>query len=223
MTIKEERGIRDLATFSVLIHLTAWMTAPISTEAPLNDFNLMRKLLEYPHASISAAASKKLGLHLWYLSEELVGLALFDSRISSNSKKLMITAMEEAAPEHPPKRPRADFSMFRGNRGVEQFCTANSRRLFQILGLSEEFLAKDPTEWESDPAYKMALETVRGLAVVNDRAERGVALIQDFNRHLTTGEDQLQFLLQVVTDHRRQFPDCYKKTIMKNIELHSTK
>ena len=81
MTAKEERSIRELATFSVLIHLRAWITAPLAVEAPLNDFHLMGQLLKYPHPDVSKATSKKLGLHLWYLSEELIGLALFDSRV----------------------------------------------------------------------------------------------------------------------------------------------
>ena len=101
----EERGIRDVATFSVIIHLKAWMTAPLAAEAPLNDFKLMEQLLQYPHAAISAATSKKLSLHTWYLSEELIGLALFDSRLPHKSKRLMLAAMEEAAPDHPSKRP----------------------------------------------------------------------------------------------------------------------
>jgi len=48
---------------------------------------------------------------------------------------------------------------------------------------------------------------------VNDWAERGVALIQHFNRTLTKDEDQLQFLLQVVSDHRRRLPDCTKRKL----------
>lgn len=56
-----------------------------------------------------------------------------------------------------------------------------------------------------------------GLAVVNDRAERGVALIQEFNKRLTKNEDQLQFLLQVVSEHRRQFPSCVKHQIVEKL------
>jgi len=57
---------------------------------------------------------------------------------------------------------------------------------------------------------------LKGLAVVNDRAERGVALVKEFNQHLTKGEEELQFLLQVVSEHRRQFPDCKKSTLLAN-------
>jgi hypothetical protein len=204
MTASEEQGIRDFATFSVVVHLRAWISAPDAAEAPLNDFRLMRQLLKYPHTSISAATSKKLSLHLWYLSEELVGLALYDSRLSDESKQMMLTAMEEEAPDQPPKRPNLKSDVFLNDHGLEQFCTSNSKRLFQIL---------DVEMHQQDQASKV----IAGLAVVNDRAERGVALIQEFNKKLTKNEAQLQFLLQVVSDHRKQFPSCTKHAIVEKL------
>lgn len=83
-----------------------------------------------------------------------------------------------------------------------------------MLRISCAFLTQDPSNCLEDNSYLQALKVVRGLAVCNDRAERGVALIQDYNKKLTTGEEQLQFLLQVVVDHRRRFPDCNKATFL---------
>lgn len=51
---------------------------------------------------------------------------------------------------------------------------------------------------------------MRGIATVNDFAERGVALIQEYNQILTKDEQQCQYLLQVVEWHRCQFPDAKK-------------
>lgn len=110
------------------------MTAPHTSEAPLNDLKLMVQSLEYPHTATSVPTSKKLGLHLWYLSEELVGLALFNSRIAPESKKLMLSAMEQAAPEHLPKRPRVRSDTFCGSRGLEQFCATNSKETTPSAG-----------------------------------------------------------------------------------------
>ena len=69
ITASEKRGIRDLATLEVIIHLKT----PIGVETPLNDFKLLTELLKYTHEAIFRTASKKLGLHLWYLFEELHG------------------------------------------------------------------------------------------------------------------------------------------------------
>ena len=45
------------------------------------------------------------------------------------------------------------------------------------------------------------------VVCVNEWAERGVALIQDFNS-ATKDEMQKQFLLQVVEQHRKNFTNC---------------
>ena len=93
LTKAEQIGIRDVAAFAVVLYLKAWMTASVALQAPLKDFLLMKSLQNYPVQKISTATSKKLGLHLWYLSEELVTMALFDSRVTPETKRKMLTAM----------------------------------------------------------------------------------------------------------------------------------
>ena len=68
-----------------------------------------------------------------------------------------------------------------------------------------DFLDTDPSECEDMPSYQSSQQALCGIATVNDFAERGVALIQDYNQLLTKDEQQRQYLLQVVESHRRQF------------------
>src|SRR6218665_3238536 len=124
-------------------------------------------------------------------------------------KRLILAAMD-----HPPKRPEVNSAAFLSTLGLEQFCTKNTKRLLFTLGRSQTFLAMDPSEWDEEETFQEALRIINGLAVVNGRAERGVALIQEFNKKLTSGEEELQFLLQIVSDHRRKFPECSKRTLM---------
>lgn len=56
--------------------------------------------------------------------------------------------------------------------------------------------------------FQLASNFVRNMKVVNDFAERGVALIQSYNNILMKSEDQKQYLLKVVEDHRNKFPDA---------------
>lgn len=51
--------------------------------------------------------------------------------------------------------------------------------------------------------------------VVNDVAERNVKLIEEYNTILTK-DDQKQYLLQVVNEYRKQYPDS-KKSILSLI------
>ena len=48
--------------------------------------------------------------------------------------------------------------------------------------------------------------------MVNDTAERGVKLIQDFNNSITKNEAQKQYLLQCVEEYRKIYGDCKKST-----------
>ena len=88
----EERGLKEMCLFSVLIYIKAWMTAPNTISAHRNDYNLMNGLLKYRtiNAAISKATSDKFKNHLWYLSEGLAGLALLDKEVPIATKRLML-------------------------------------------------------------------------------------------------------------------------------------
>ena len=90
-----------------------------------------------------------------------------------------------------------------------------SMTLFRIMELQDGFFAVDPDLWEDRDDYKKAAKIVENLKVVNDHAERGVALIQEYSGILTHDESQLQFLLQVSEDHRKMYPDSRKQTLSR--------
>jgi len=211
LTAREEKGARDLALFAVLVYLKAWITAPSAISAPLNDLQLMNQLLQYStiHEAISVATSKKLSSHLWYLSQELVGLALFDDRVFATTKRLMVAALQKEDTDRPPKRPEIPLNSF-NSCTLDNLVTNNSMNLFRLLNLSTEFLSTDPDMWEEQESYAVAKRRLATLKVVNDTTERGVALIQEYNKTLTKDERDLQFLLQVVADHRQLYPVANK-------------
>jgi len=93
---------------------------------------------------------------------------------------------------------------------LEDFITARSMKLLRMMELPDGFLEVDPDLWVDRDDYKQAAETVNSLKIVN---ELGVALIQDDSGLITCDEMQLQFLLQVVEDHRRMYPDSRKQTL----------
>ena len=75
------------------------------------------------------------------------------------------------------------------------------------MKIDQKFLTEDPGSWNDQPGYLMARKLVQGIQVTNDTTERGVALIQEYNRILMHDKYQLQFLMQIVTEHRHAFPD----------------
>ncbi|KAG7166456.1 hypothetical protein Hamer_G005562 [Homarus americanus] len=73
---------------------------------------------------------------------------------------------------------------------------------------------KRAVDWKADYAFQRANEVVMHLKVVNDLAERGVALMTEYTKLITADEEQKQYLLQVVADHRKQFPTPKKSALV---------
>lgn len=219
LTARETKGLREVAIFSVRVYIKAWMTAPLAACAPYNDLLLMKSLVEYENINeaVSKAASTKLSAHMWYLSEELVGLALFDRNVPSSMKRGMVQSLEIEGEDDPPKRVQMNLPAIHASE-LKDFTTSTSKTLFQKMKLPDGFLVTDPDTWEDDEDFQTALSIVKGMKVVNDQAERGVTLIQEYSGILTKDEDQLQYLLQVVQQHRKVFPDSKKKTLCRSSE-----
>jgi len=72
----------------------------------------------------------------------MVGLALFDSRVFAEMKRLTLAAMEDPAPDHPPQRPKVKSDAFE-HLGLESFWAIKTKRLFSIVGLPQTFRAID--------------------------------------------------------------------------------
>jgi hypothetical protein len=222
LTKTEEKGLQDLCVFAASVYLKAWIMAPLAASAPYSDFQLLKSLLGYYtiNPAISKATSLKFSNHLWYLSPELVCLAFFDSSVPSATKRLMVSAirrketdmelLEPAEKDHT-KRITVDLPSFMEKK-FEDFVSEKSMTLFELMELPSAFLSVDPDLWEEQEDYQKAAETVRAMSVVNDHAERGVALAQELIGLITKDESQLQFLLQVVQQHRKAYPDSKKQT-----------
>ena len=72
-----------------VIQTRRWIRTENVASSPRNDSRLngLGQLLKYARADVSKAASKTLGLRSCYLSEQLIGLALFHSPVEHETKK----------------------------------------------------------------------------------------------------------------------------------------
>ncbi|KAG0706997.1 hypothetical protein GWK47_024227 [Chionoecetes opilio] len=177
LTAKEEKGLREMCCFVVLVYLEWWFTAPSAVKAPRRDLNLMKALLNYSttNSPISTATSEKLQRHLWYLSEELVGLTLFDEDVSLAMKRRMLESMKrqvEDEDEEPLKRCNRDLATLAVSQ-LDSFASPKTVRLFEKLHLATDFLEADPSSWGTNRTFRAAQDQLKTLKVVNDHAERG--------------------------------------------------
>ncbi|KAL4104515.1 hypothetical protein QTP88_019810 [Uroleucon formosanum] len=221
LTLKENNALRDLCIFIVRIYIKQWFCARAAALAPNMDLQFIKDIILYEviDEQISKSALKKMCGHLWYLTLEAASLAFFDDKVSSQTKIKMVKAMQSRdikseANKRIILKPNEIYDY--ANKDINDFISIQSSNFFNRFGIPMDFLDLDPKLWNENDQYKKSKELVNNINVVNDIAERGVKLIEDYNKLLTKNEDQKQYLLQVVSEYRQQFPDCKKSTLSKN-------
>ena len=71
----------------------------------------------------------------------------------------------------------------------------------------------EPEKWAEHVASIKGRELLSKLTVTNDVAERGVALMTQYNKLVTKNEKEKQNLLFIVQDNRQSIPDMKKSTL----------
>ncbi|KAL4091591.1 hypothetical protein QTP88_026257 [Uroleucon formosanum] len=221
LTLKENNALRDLCIFIVRIYIKQWFCARAAALAPNMDLQFIKDIILYEviDEQISKSALKKMCGHLWYLTLEATSLAFFDDKVSSQTKIKMVKAMqsrdiESEANKRIILKPNEIYDY--AKKDINDFISIQSSNFFNRFGIPMDFLDLDPKLWNENDQYKKSKELVNNINVVNDIVERGVKLIEDYNKLLTKNEDQKQYLLQVVSEYRQQFSDCKKSTLSKS-------
>ncbi|KAE8738428.1 hypothetical protein FOCC_FOCC016092 [Frankliniella occidentalis] len=197
-------NIRQLNLFFVSTYMTPWYTATKPASGPRIDLQLLKDIVNYTEcAQVKRLASEAFTKHLWYLHSVTVGLAFFDEEISVEEKREMVERLKVPTPKNlspwkryvlPPKKPLS----FLKDKSLSFFVSNNTLKYFKIMKIDEAFLHEDPALWHEHESYKDGLRKVQALHVVNDVAERGVALVKRFSKQpLTRDEDRFQDLLLV--------------------------
>lgn len=99
-------------------------------------------------------------------------------------------------------------------KDLSHFVTSETQNLLKRFGLQSDFIYTEPKTWPGRDDYRHAQEIIRKLHVVNDAAERGVKLVEDYNNVLCRNEKEKQFLLQVVSRNRKLQPSHDKNKLI---------
>lgn len=227
----EDNKLRQICVFVTTVYVKAWFTSTNSVKAPYHDLQFLKELNNFKaiNSKLATVAINKFMNHLWYLSPELAIVAIFDKEVPLETKLKIVAKLHtekeqipiDAVPEDDQVYTSEKFSVKRFQskniidllyNDIDYFVTAESIKFFERFELQTEFLEINPSEWADNESYKTALRFVERLSVVNDCAERGVKLVQDFCKQYTKDEKQMQYVLQLINDHRQMFPNALKKT-----------
>lgn len=200
LTARELQGLQRFNRFVVLVYIESWFTSRSAIDAPINDVRLIGRLAAFDDEQLRKVGLNALKRHSWYLSPELATIALFSASplVTENNKALLVENMTLAS-----ERPLHLLTTLPSSISDLHI----SHTFFDILGLDDGFLSVPVSAWPETESFKDAVNIVSNITCVNDCAERGVALITNFNA-CTKDETQKQYMLQVVEQHRNMYKQC---------------
>lgn len=219
---EELRNVHAMAEYVALFHSRAFLSSRIAASAPINDLKFLSAMYLYrkeENEETGQAAINSCQRHLWYLTQELVVLVIFDENHPSIFREQLAKTLFNT------NRPQS----FSPGKPTFPVITEKVPLLFELIGerswllfkvlklnRSQEWMQLGAKYWHLMEDYRKARDFVRNLEVVNDCAERGIKLITDF-KDMVHNEDQLQFLFQVVEDHRQRISLGGRKEFLNGI------
>lgn len=78
------------------VYVKPWLSCSLAVKAPNQDLRFLKALKEYEAIDklISEAALSKFNQHLWYLSEEVAVLSLFDDEVDEQTKVNIVANLQ---------------------------------------------------------------------------------------------------------------------------------
>lgn len=105
---------------------------------------------------------------------------------------------------------------------LTDFITTNTINLLTKLKISPSFLSYPVDKWSQIEDYQKGREVISKLRVVNDCAERAIALASTYNNCLSTDDEQKQFIMHIISENRVNLPNVNKKTLSEHFQQNCT-
>ena len=218
------KKLRDFVTFATTVYSSWWLTCSSVVDAPWNDLKLWQRLLSYKDVNLIVAESalKAFQRHFWYLTSEMVPLALFSNKVPTVERQALADSLLTCKPQEEMHVPKNRFGT---GFGKPKFPTAtritesttladlvaqDSWFLLNSLQIDHEFLKEPAETWSHSTSYQASLKNIDALNVVNDCAERGVKLSSDF-LSAAKSEEHYPNVLQVAEADRKKMPNLRKR------------
>ena len=214
--ILQPKNTKKLKRFAMILLFLGGFVAP-----PFADINLMQTLHKYSKIDpiVASNALKKLKLHLWCLTEEMVPLSLFDYHVEDSKKRKIADTqlkVEESADTFPKNRKGNRKPIFPQcvdeNSSLEDLTGEDTWYFFTLLKIETDFLKKPVEEWSEDPQFITKI-----ITVVNDCSERGINLATDFHSS-ANAQNNFENTLQLVEKSRSSRPNLQKRSHTKLIK-----
>lgn len=127
--------LRQFVNFVVLVYCKWWFQCTVAVDAPWNTLDLYKSILMYGSINkvISDSAQRTLKRHLWYITPEMVPLALFSSKVPNIEKQELAGKLLSMKPASPVTAPLDRFGSGYGKPNFPKEVTLQSKLADFIL------------------------------------------------------------------------------------------
>ena len=182
----EEDQLKNMWRFgryAVLYYIPDFLLSSSGRDAAFNDLQLYKALLKYREVDreLADSALDTFNRHLWYLAPQTVLFALFSNRVSDDMKSRMASRLLTLDRKESPTLGVPKFPVLTAETELCDLITEESWDFFDVVNSDPlPWLTKRVCEWESYADYNKVKTFVSTVKVVNDCAERAVALATDY-------------------------------------------
>ena len=216
----EERDIFSKAAFFISICYAPWfLKSYLSDKSTANDLEAYKSAheiaIEYP--KLGGALVKSMENHAWYLTEQLVVIALADDDVEETDKREMLKKLLDIEKPSSYTRRKPNLPKLSKSTKLSDLIGPESWQIFDLIDVSKTDLAK----WVENlnhpgPTYEHFTIFVKQLMVVNDCSERNVRLIQDYVNSYRS-EDMKQNVMQVARSNKEKLDRNRTKKVLKKM------
>ena len=217
---QEQDEVDKIVEFVLLFYAKYWLQTPLPSSAARLDLEFMANMIKYrlTRPRISFAVLQSCYRHMWYITPQLIPLALADENLEDSIKEqvamtLFNTERKEIMSGKPPF-PVLPFGAEYTRQDMSSLISSDSWLIFQLLDLQgpQDWLQMPANLWNLFENFQVLQKFATNISVCNDIAERGIHLMSSFISHCNS-EDQRQALFQCVEFHRNLVSDCTKKSL----------
>lgn len=119
LSMKDKESLKEVCIFITTAYVKPWLKCSLAVKAPYQDLCFLKTLKAYERVdkTISTAALNKFIHHLWYLTDEIAILSLFDDEVDIQTKAKMVANLSKenistSGKKYVPSKDEIGFSFY---------------------------------------------------------------------------------------------------------------
>ena len=176
VTAEQATQVERMSRYIILLYARYFLQTALTSAAPNLDLTFWRNVMRYRtiDQQISQAVEESVHRQMFYLTEELVVLALCDKHTTAVEKEMIVKALLQAGrpQEFPPMKPQFKVHLLLNKAhdepSLHDFIGPRSWLIFKLLDVRVQWMQYPADQWDTQEEYRRFFNVVNKIIVVSD-------------------------------------------------------